>query len=107
MKKLTTGEITQAAIDHFTNCGFFCWRNNQIPQRGRPFRGLKGVSDIIGFRTYSDGAFLACEVKNDGDILSQEQKDFLCSVNRAGGYAYLAEPDGNGGIKYRLYTDKK
>ncbi len=102
---LTTGEITQAAIEHFTAMGFKCWRNNQIPQRGRKFRGLAGVSDIIGFNTSTsgNGEFFACEVKNTGDTLSAEQKDFLITLNMCGGYGYLAEPDGQGGVKYRIY----
>lgn len=110
---MTTGEITQAAIKYFTDLGFKVWRNNQIPQRGRPFRGLTGVPDIIGYCVkdnrfmpldpVSVGKFFACEIKNVGDKLSEEQKDFLITLNRCGGFGYLAEPDGQGGIKYRLY----
>lgn len=108
-KPLTAGEITNAAIEHFTGHGIECWRNNQIPQRGRPFRGRKGVPDIIGFCSQFHaipGSFFACEVKTQGDSLSDEQKTFLRDLNRAGGIGYLAEDDGMGGVKYRLYHGK-
>lgn len=115
---LTTGEITQEAIRYFTAMGFKVWRNNQIPQRGRHFRGLKGVPDIIGYNLIGRtsgiglypseiGKFFACEVKNTGDSLSDEQKEFLRELNKSGGYGYLAEPDGQGGVSYRLYLDPK
>lgn len=107
---LTAGEITKAALEYFELNGYKCWRNNQIPQRGRPFRGLNGVPDIIGHSTVlhpEPGLFFACEVKTKRDSLSDEQKDFLRELNASGGIGYLAEDDGRGGVKYRLYTDKK
>lgn len=109
-RTLTAGEITQSALEYFGAKGYKCWRNNQIPQRGRPFRGLKGVPDIIGHSTQfhpEPGSFFACEVKAKGDELSDEQKTFLRELNSAGGFGYLAEDDGMGSVKYRLYTDPK
>ncbi len=107
---LTAGEITKMAIAHFNSIGVKCWRSNQIPQRGRPFRGKLGVSDIIGFDdgTRSDGgSFFACEVKTKSDKLSEDQKKFLIDLNKAGGYGYVCEDDGKGGIKYYLYLNEK
>lgn len=121
IKQLTAGEITKMAIEHFSSLGFICWRSNQIPQRGRPFRGKLGVSDIIGYSLpihskstafmnrgpQHGGEFLAVEVKTLGDKLSEDQKKFLIDLNKAGGFGYLAEDDRKGGIRYYLYINEQ
>lgn len=110
---LTAGEITKIAIEYFTAIGFMCWRNNQIPQRGRPFRGKLGVPDVIGYQCrkkktdLTGGEMLAVEVKTHGDKLSDEQKKFLIDLNKAGGYGYVACDDGKGGVQYYLYLNDK
>jgi hypothetical protein len=108
---LTKGEIREAALKYFKAKGFDCWRNNNTsPTRRRTFIGRYGVSDIIGFDNasyYDGGFFFACEVKTKGDRLSEEQKKFLIDINAAGGFGYVAEDDGKGGIKYYLYVNDK
>lgn len=67
------------------------------------------MADIIGFYNGSSGAgvfggyFLAVEVKTKDDRLSDEQKEFLIKVNKSGGYACIAEDNGDGTVKYTLY----
>lgn len=108
--ELTANQLTKMAIEYFNARGYNVWRQNQVPVRGRGFIGKKGQSDLIGFATQfhvNPGAFFAGEVKRRGDVLSDQQKEFLREVNAAGGYGFLIEDDGKGWIKYRLYTDKK
>lgn len=109
-KPLTTGEITELALARFDSLGFECWRQNQIPQRGRTFRGKKGLSDIIGIRrncvAHPGGEFFCCEVKKYGDAIYPEQEDFLIMINQNGGFGYLAEGHKDGSVTYRLYTSK-
>ncbi|MFA5346548.1 MAG: VRR-NUC domain-containing protein [Methanoregula sp.] len=51
-----------------------------------PF-SVKGISDILGiFR----GQFLAIEVKTKTDGFQDGQEEFIWSVNRAGGLAFVA-----------------
>lgn len=111
---LTKGEIREAALKEFRAMGFYCWRNNNTsPTRRRTFIGEYGVSDIIGYAVGHTnnyllrGSFMCGEVKTQSDKLSQSQKDFLLSVNKAGGYAYVIEDDKRGGIKYYLYLNEK
>lgn len=64
------------------------WRQNNIPVRGRKFTGRKGVPDIIGHST--DGKAVYCEVKSEGDKLSEEQTTFLSGASRAGCWTFIA-----------------
>ena len=50
--------------------------------------GATGISDVIGF--LKGGRFLACEVKAPGKNPTAQQQEFLDSVNRAGGLAFVA-----------------
>ena len=50
--------------------------------------GFKGCSDIIGQMV--DGRFLAIEVKAPKKYPSKEQRQFLATVNEAGGAAGVA-----------------
>lgn len=52
--------------------------------------GEKGISDIIGVLPKS-GRFLAIEVKRPGQHPSQNQLDFIASVNGARGFAFWAD----------------
>lgn len=49
----------------------------------------RGVSDIIGCLPKS-GRFLAIEVKRPGGKATQEQQNFLDTINEAGGLAFVA-----------------
>jgi hypothetical protein len=81
--------------------GILAWRSNNTgifdpsKKRFRAFRGLKGVSDILGIltqevnltdgRTVVQGMMLAVECKKAGNRPSPEQAWFLEEVNRRGG----------------------
>lgn len=67
----------------------YSWRNNtgavKIGSRFVRF-GYKGSSDILGIT--KDGRFLAVECKREnGGVLSQDQKNFLFNITKNGGVA--------------------
>jgi VRR-NUC domain. len=120
--ELTKGDIREAALKYFRAAGYKVWRNNNTsPTRRRTFIGEYGVSDIIGYslpihskstvfmnrQPQYGGEFIAVEVKTKGDRLSEAQKKFLADLNKSGGFGYVAEDDGKGGIKYYLYLNEK
>lgn len=102
----TAGELTEMADDVLKGRNVFTWRNNQFKMKGRPFRGLKGVSDRIGFHNMT-GVFVACEIKTINDRMSEEQKDFLRGVADAGGHALVYYQDKNGEVKMEEYILSK
>ena len=113
-KEFSAGEITAFALKHFTDKGYCVWRQNNHSTRGRAFTGMKGVSDIIGWKTeehlngtnrpLGDGRFsgtidvrifnkaiwVACEVKKQGDVFKPEQRKFLQALKEAGGLSFFA-----------------
>jgi hypothetical protein len=102
----TAGELTEMADAVLKNRNVFTWRNNNIPQRGRPFRGLKGASDRIGYHMIN-GVFVACEIKTIEDRMSEDQKTFLQNVADAGGHALVYHQDKNGEVKMEEYILSK
>ena len=52
------------------------------------FNYKRGISDLIG--QMKTGAFLACEVKREGEPLMDHQRAFLNEVRAAGGVAFVA-----------------
>lgn len=97
MKELTSGQITEMAIEELTRRGFECWRSNNIAVKGRKFIGKKGCADITGYHNIT-GLRLECEVKKIGDDLSNDQIIFLNGISDAGAHALIAFDNGNGGI---------
>lgn len=89
MKQLTANQITQDALMILQGRGADVWRNNQLRVPGRPFRGRKGVADIIGFMR-TTGLMVMCEVKALGDELSDDQITMLANLSKAGGFALIA-----------------
>lgn len=93
--KVTTAALTSHAIWALSMKGYDAWRNNSVgiwdPQK-QVFRKNKsaklGVSDVIGFHRRT-GQFVACEIKNGKDRLSDDQEYFLEEVQRAGGLAMV------------------
>lgn len=81
--QISTSDITKSAIKELSYRGYEVWRQNQIPVKGRKFIGKRGLSDIIGYRK-SDGKSVYCEVKNTGDSLSDDQKEFLDKAKSSG-----------------------
>ena len=96
MPKITTANgLTDYAVRVFTQAGFLCWRENttglwdvqaQVFRKSR--HNLRGKSDVLGFHK-TTGRFLACEIKVGADRLSVHQKEFLQSVQEAGGLALV------------------
>lgn len=105
-REFTAGELTEMADAVLKTRNVFTWRNNQIPQRGRPFRGLLGVSDRIGYHKVN-GLFVACEIKTVNDRMSKDQKTFLQSVDDAGGWALVYHQEKNGEVKMEEYILSK
>ena len=102
---MTTGDITKHALRVLDLMGFEAWRNNNLAVKGRKFIGKRGVSDIIGFdRLSGKGTFMLCEVKNEGDELSEDQIKLLDEATAAGCKCFIARVDKNKGfelIKYK------
>lgn len=95
-KNLTASDLTKSALKELSYRGFEVWRNNNVRAvAGRTFTGKKGIGDIIGFNKRT-GIFLTAEVKAGKDKLSQEQADFLLSVQKAGGIALVIHETSNG-----------
>ncbi len=95
-------DVLTACLQYLHMRGIFCWRNNNagvydpVRKRYRGFRGLKGVSDILGIlprACAADGAaarpglFLAVEVKRPGGKTQPAQQWFLDQVAEQGGIA--------------------
>jgi hypothetical protein len=49
---------------------------------------MKGMPDIIGYAP--TGRAVYCEVKSEGDRLSQEQIDFMDGAHKAGCLVYMS-----------------
>lgn len=105
-RTFTAGELTEMAETVLKTRNVFTWRNNQLKVKGRPFRGLKGASDRIGYHKIN-GLFVACEIKTINDRMSQEQKDFLQGVADAGGWALVYHQDKDGDVKMEEYILSK
>jgi hypothetical protein len=101
IKPLTKGHIRKIAIERLTWQGCTLWPQNNLAVRGRKFIGRKGVADCVGWT--KTGKFLAVEVKTINDFLSDDQKDFLTHVKKAGGIALLAIQGPNGGVEFQAW----
>jgi len=102
-RRLTANEINKEAIIMLSIVGWKVWRNNQHRVKGRTFKGLLGVSDIIGYTNY--GAFVACEGKKDGDELSDDQRKFLSELHISGGMSFVAFQDKEGYFRIMDYFE--
>jgi VRR-NUC domain len=82
-------DVLSSCLQYLRLSGIFAWRSNNTgvfdPARKcfRSFRGLKGVSDLLG--VLADGRLLAVETKRAGNRPTAEQQAFLDEVNRRGG----------------------
>lgn len=101
---LTSSTITKIAKLMLTQRGVSCWRQNQIPVKGRTFIGEPGQSDLIGI-TKATGLFVACEVKAIGDKLSDDQKVFLRKIKDANGIALIAFEGRGGNVEMVDYDE--
>lgn len=90
------GLIVNACLEYLHLRGIFSWRNNSGAATIKGSRGSDrfirfgkvGSSDIIG--VMPDGRFLAIECKTARGKLSTPQEDFLSSVLKRGGVAFVA-----------------
>lgn len=84
-------EIQAQVLSYLKYNHVFCWRNNSTgiyDTAKQRFRRpgtffLPGVADILG--VYTQGRFLAIEIKSEKGKLSEHQTYFLEEVNRWGG----------------------
>ncbi len=97
MLKPREKDIQAAILATLRAMRILCWRINTtgVPIHGpdgivgmRPGPN-RGVSDIIGCQRVT-GRFIAIEVKRPGGKATPEQQEFLDSVTRAGGIAFVA-----------------
>jgi hypothetical protein len=94
MKDQTESQLVSACLAWLQLHRVLAWRSNNAgifdPARRcfRGFRGLKGVSDILGILPPA-GRLLAVECKGRRGRLSPEQKAFLRAVTEAGGLALV------------------
>jgi hypothetical protein len=95
-------ELIKGALDFLTRNGIMAWRNNNtggFKTEWGYIRGpwtyceetgnvrLKGICDILG--TLSDGKILAAEAKVGGRKPTPEQEEFIKSVLKLGGVAFV------------------
>jgi len=97
----TESDVLSACLDYLHLRGILAWRTNNTgvfdptKKAFRSFRGLKGVSDILGIVTQPltltngqqlmQGIILAVETKKRGNKPTADQEWFLDEVNRRGG----------------------
>lgn len=80
-------EIQKQILKLLKDIGIFAWRSN-CGRKGKIRFGLKGSADITGI--LRDGRRLEIEVKDAKGKLSPEQIEFLETINRLGGLAFVA-----------------
>lgn len=95
-------DVLSACLEYLSLHGIFAWRSNNTGVYDaarhcyRSFRGLKGMSDILGIiprvsehqgQVSMQGVFLAIEVKSATGRVSADQAWFLEEVRRRGGIA--------------------
>lgn len=91
---MSAGEITSKAMQILEERNIECWRQNNIPVRGRAFTGRRGIGDVVGFHRMT-GVMVSCEIKKIGDTLKPDQELFLTKLKAAGGLALIARQIGN------------
>lgn len=76
-------DITKAIRDLLKACNIWSWKHWGGPM------SLKGVPDIIGM-IGPEGKSFYIEIKKKSGVVSREQQEFINSVNRHGGIAFVA-----------------
>ncbi len=92
-KEYTASELTKYAIEYYTALGYRVRRTNNIATKGRRNNVQKGWPDVQGYT--NTGKVVLCEVKKNGDRLSEEQKLRLLDCHQCGGVAQVCYQDGN------------
>lgn len=87
-----TNAKQSAILDLLKSMGFYAWRQNSgkinIGKRWINL-GNEGLSDIVGFHRLT-GRMVAIECKQAKERISDAQREFLDTVERAGGIALIA-----------------
>ena len=81
------GEIVRAVLDYLHASGVMAWRMN-TGRRGGVVFGFAGLADILGIMP--DGRMVAIECKTKAGKLTDDQREFLASVQYRGGVAGVA-----------------
>lgn len=89
-------DIQKSILQYLDAIGVFAWRNNtgggfNTNPNGKKYFikfSTKGAPDILG--CLKGGAFLAIEVKRPGGVATKNQLEFLATVSRLGGLAFIA-----------------
>jgi hypothetical protein len=82
-KEPTEADITKAIRDVLKACNIWVWKHWGGPM------SLKGVPDLIGMIGPEGRAFYI-EIKKKSGVVSREQQEFINSVTRHGGIAFVA-----------------
>lgn len=89
-------DIQRAILDYLEAMRIFAWRNNtgagyNTNPDGRKYFirfSVKGAPDILG--CLKGGHLLAIEVKRPGGVPTKDQVEFLETVTKLGGLAFVA-----------------
>lgn len=94
LKGITANALTKQCLRLFDMKGFYVWRQNNggvydpVKKVFRSNSSTPGISDILGYHRKT-GKILAVEIKIGKDKLSPYQEQFLSSVSKSGGYAFV------------------
>ena len=86
---MTANDLTAFCVDYLNLKGHYVWRQNNVRVAGRKFRGMKGVSDVVGFT--KNGRALYVESTIPPDRQSNEQKEFQAECNKRGAIYLVIE----------------
>jgi hypothetical protein len=90
--KASEQDIQRAILEYLALRGYFCWRNNTGGFRDKRDHfyifGKVGSGDILGLT--KEGRFFSIEVKAPGKKPTDHQRDFIASVNKNKGLAFVA-----------------
>lgn len=97
---MNESQVIKSILEYLAAKKIMAWRSNNggvyDPTKGvfRIFRGLKGVSDILGCLRPS-GRLLAIECKTDVGVIRPDQEEFLDTINMLGGLGFVARSIGD------------
>ena len=95
-RKIGENAVVSEIIEYLSWKGIFCWQNKNIATYDRKTGAYRkfgkhqiaGISDILGIMY--DGRMLAIECKDGYNKATDEQKEFIDNINKAGGIAFVA-----------------
>lgn len=87
---LTASEISKLVMLCYSQ-RYELWRQNNLAVPGRKFIGKKGAGDLTGYEIET-GIRVEIEIKKVGDVLSDDQAEFLIRISEKG-IAWIATQD--------------